>query len=187
MLELGSGTGKLSFFLKTLFNYIIGIDASPHMVSYANSKKERITLNGDFIIADFRYSLFLIYFKCFIHLYYFRYLPFRKGLFLIIIAGWSLSYLKVNFQFTEPKVEQIIKGEPNNNTEEKREGDEEEGEETRKGWAYQLRRTLQECKRVMKEEGLLIILESRGVAYDEPTRDGILFSHILLSFPSFLF
>lgn len=100
-------------------------------------------------------------------------MPFRSNLFSVVIAGWALSYLKVNYQYTEHSVESMIKGEKINSSNNFGETVERQ-EDIQNGWAYQLRKTLRECKRILKDNGLIVILESRGVAYDEPTRDGIL-------------
>ena len=91
----------------------------------------------------------------------------------MVVAGWTLSYLKVNYPYTEPDVESniracdgIVHKELNNEIQQDKQ------ENKQQGWAYHLRNTLSECKRVLKTGGMLLILESRGVGYDHPTREG---------------
>lgn len=68
MLELGSGTGKLSFLLQKYFKYVFGVDSSSSMVNYAKSKCDKY-FSGDFIVADFRYLLLFsfLFIYSFIH------------------------------------------------------------------------------------------------------------------------
>lgn len=95
-----------------------------------------------------------------------------------MLAGWSLSYIKVNFPYTQLDVERKFKNTPKNNKYNNnniKNNEKEEKEMFSKGWVYQLQRTLMECLRVLdSDDSVLVILESRGVAYSAPTRDGTL-------------
>jgi hypothetical protein len=99
----------------------------------------------------------------------------------VIVAGWTFSYLKVNYPYTDPEIEIKFKGQKEGNLKTQ------EIPHIKKceGWVYHLQQTLQECSRVLASDGLLIILESRGVAYNYPTRGGMLY--YLFYFALFLY
>eukprot|EP00026_Physarum_polycephalum_P012633 Phypoly_transcript_12958.p1 GENE.Phypoly_transcript_12958~~Phypoly_transcript_12958.p1 ORF type:complete len:278 (+),score=38.63 Phypoly_transcript_12958:169-1002(+) len=149
MLELGSGTGKLAIQLSKHVKSVVGIDISSDMVTTAMHRRNSENIhNCDFILGDYRN------------------IPFRSSLFSVIVAGWAFSYLKVNYPYTDPEIERKLK------EIEKEYGEEGEAQDTKIGWVFQLQKTLQECRRVLTNDGMLIILESRGVAYNSPTRAG---------------
>lgn len=106
----------------------------------------------------------------------------------LVVAGWTLSYLKVNYPYTDPKVEKLIAGinvtslnNTNNMTKDNNNSEQEEN-----GWLFHVNKALLECKRVLNAGGMLVIMETRGVAYDEPTRAGKL-KHFNLFESSYFF
>ena len=111
-----------------------------------------------------------------------RYIPFQADQFAVVLAGWAFSYLKVKYPYTECAFQQLFKDPLNRYADQSYKHESEtpensnkvpETEETKKeGWVYQLQRTLRSCQSVLAPGGLLFILESRGVAYDVPTRSG---------------
>ncbi len=97
------------------------------------------------------------------------------------MAPYSLSYLKVNHPYTDPEIENIIKNQLSSkdpigkvSTYNKlfTTNSIQTNKEHFSGWLYHLDHALLECARVLRPDGVLIILESKGVAYDEPKREG---------------
>jgi len=76
VIDLGAGTGKLTHLLSPHFLHVVALDYSPHMMQKAMEG------NWSGFVSDFRY------------------VSLRSHVGDLAIAGWSISYLKVNYEHT---------------------------------------------------------------------------------------
>lgn len=83
-IELGAGTGRIARLLASHFNLFILLDNSQAMLNQARETIEEHKLQSTCIpvCSDFRY------------------IPIRDSFVDLVIAPWSLSYLKVNYEQT---------------------------------------------------------------------------------------
>lgn len=118
VLDLGAGTGRLTYLLSPLVNSVHAFDLSPHMLDVAAGHlRSHDYLNWLVSAADHRS------------------IPRSSNSADLIVSGWSVCYL-------------VVWAEDD--------------------WKKNLDLAMQEMQRLLREEGIIIIIETLGTGTDEP-------------------